>query len=135
MDAQGVVMRATLLTVLVLLALFLAVTPAQGEDPPVAEPAAAEAQAPADVETEVVAKADAVREDEEFRIPPGFRVKTRGEFTLYCRKEQVMGTRFPVEKCYDETGIREMLRAQREDTQKVDQMRRICNNVGSCGGS
>jgi hypothetical protein len=135
MDAQGVVMRATFLAVLALPALLLAVTPAQGEDTPVAEQAAAEAQAPADVEPETVAKADAAEEDGEFRIPPGFRVKTRGEFTLYCRKEAVMGTRFPVEKCYDESGIREYLRAQREDQQKVDQMRRICSSVGSCGSN
>ena len=85
------------------------------------------------------ADADAVQaaaeEDEEIRIPPGFRVKKRGEFTLYCRKEDVMGTRFPSERCYDETGIREYLRAQREDQQKVDQMRRICSSVGSCGSS
>ena len=77
----------------------------------------------------------AAEEDGEIKIPPGFRVKKRGELTLYCRKEDVMGTRFPVEKCYDETGIREYLRAQRDDQQKVDQMRRICSSGGSCGSN
>jgi hypothetical protein len=62
------------------------------------------------------------------------RAKKRGKYVVYCHKEQVIGTRFQAEKCYDETGIREMLRAQRDDQEKVDQMRRICGSLESCGG-
>jgi len=46
-----------------------------------------------------------------------------------------MGTRFPVEKCYDEQGIRDYLLAQRENQKQVDQMRRICATQGSCGSN
>lgn len=53
---------------------------------------------------------------------------------VYCRSESVMGTNFKSEKCYDETGIRELVRAQRETKAKMDQMRAICGQTGSCGG-
>ena len=65
--------------------------------------------------------------------PDGWRPKKRGNFTVYCRKDQAMGTRFPKETCYDEAGIRAMLAAQLEDREKVDQMRRICAGDASCG--
>ena len=48
-------------------------------------------------------------EEDTLQLPVGFKPKKRGKYTVYCRKEEVMGTRFPVEKCYDEQGIREML--------------------------
>jgi hypothetical protein len=113
-------MRATRMTLLILAVLPFAMPPAGSEE-----------STAADVVTASAAKA---AEDREFEPPPGFRTRKRGKFTLYCRKEPVMGTRFPAEKCYDETGIREMLRAQLEDQEKVDQMRRICGNLQACGG-
>ncbi len=130
-------MRAIVATVLSMTVLLLAGGPASADETPAAdapvEASSESAETPADAdETPLQAAAE---EDGEIKIPPGFRVKKRGEFTLYCRKEDVMGTRFPVEKCYDETGIREYLRAQRDDQQKVDQMRRICSSVGSCGSN
>jgi len=103
-------MRATLLTMLILPGLYFAATPAATE------------------ESEAAAK------DGEFTAPPGFRSKKRGKHILYCRREDVIGTRFQAEKCYDEAGVREMLRAQRDDQQKVDQMRRICGSLEACGG-
>jgi len=72
--------------------------------------------------------------DEQFKPPPGFRQRKRGEFVVYCRKEPVMGTRFPKEACYDEEGIKAMLAAQRDNRDKMDQMRRICAGDASCGG-
>jgi hypothetical protein len=54
---------------------------------------------------------------------------------VYCRKETVMGTRFPVETCYHEKGIREYLAAQCENQEKVDQMRRICGSQAACGAN
>jgi hypothetical protein len=68
-------------------------------------------------------------------LPPGFKPKKRGKYMLYCRKETVMGTRFPVEKCYDEAGIRELIRAQIENQEQLDQMRRICSTAGACGSN
>jgi len=53
------------------------------------------------------AKPDAETTDE-FKPPPGFRTKKRGDAVLYCRKEIPLGSRFPAEKCYDQAGIREL---------------------------
>jgi hypothetical protein len=113
-------MRATVFSALMLPLLLFAMAPAGSE-----ESASADA---------TIAAASKTGEESEFKLPPGFRPKKRGKFIVYCRKETVMGTRFPAEKCYDETGIREMLRAQIEDREKVDQMRKICSGQLACGG-
>jgi hypothetical protein len=84
-------------------------------------------------ETETVPVEAAKVAEKEFVPPDGWRPRKRGEFTVYCRKDQVMGTRFPKETCYDEAGIRAMLAAQAEDREKIDQMRRICAGDSSCG--
>lgn len=70
---------------------------------------------------------------EEFVIPDGFKARKRGAFTVYCRKEIVMGTRIPAEKCYDENGIRALVQELRETREKIDQMRRICGSQAACG--
>ena len=74
-------------------------------------------------------------EEQRRRLPLGFKPRQRGKFTVYCRKETVMGTRFPVETCYHEKGIREYLAAQCENQEKVDQMRRICGSQAACGAN
>ena len=118
-------MRATVLTLLSCL-IFMA-APARSEEPP-SKP---EEQAAA--KPEPVPAAAEKAEQEVFVPPDGWRPKKRGNFTVYCRKDQAMGTRFPKETCYDEAGIRAMLAAQIEDREKVDQMRRICAGDTSCG--
>lgn len=65
-----------------------------------------------------------------FKPPPGFRARKRGSLVLYCRKEPVMGSRFPAEKCYDEAGLRELKRAELERTEMLERMR-ACT-TGSC---
>jgi hypothetical protein len=85
---------------------------------------------------ESVAAASEPGEDKkEFVIPDGFREKKRGKFTVYCRKETVMGTRVPAEKCYDENGIRALAQELRENREKVDQLRRICGSQAACGSN
>ena len=74
-------------------------------------------------------------DDEPFTPPPGWREKKRGQYTVYCRKQSVQGTRVPKEVCYDEDGINAMLAAQREDREKVDQMRRVCGSQAACGSN
>jgi hypothetical protein len=104
-------MRIPKFAAVMLPALLLAAPHAFGEEP------RAESE-------DVVAQADEAKE-KEFTPPPGFRPRKRGGFTVYCRREEPKGTRFPAEVCYDEQGIREMLQAQREDLEMVDKMRRI----------
>jgi hypothetical protein len=72
-------------------------------------------------------------EEKPFVPPDGWREKKRGKYTVYCRKESEVGTRFQKETCYDQEGIRAMLAAQQDDREKVDQMRRICGSQDACG--
>jgi hypothetical protein len=112
-------MRAILLAALAVPFGFLAASPSFGDDPPTVEKAA---------------DAPAAAEPGKIDLPAGFKPKKRGKYTVYCRKEEAMGTRFPVEKCYDEQGIREYVLDQRENQKQVDQMRRICGSMEACGG-
>ena len=120
-------MRATLLTAVILPGLLLA-APVAGSEEPAAENAAPAESAP--VDAAAVAKAD----EDDFVLPPGFKPMKRGKYILYCRKETVMGTRLPAQKCYDENGIRQMAQSLREEREKIDQMRRICGSMNACGG-
>jgi len=124
-------MRTTYLATLAMpVLLSVGISSAHGEDPPPAEPDAEVVAS--DTEKAETEKADV---EDELRLPLGFKPKQRGKFTVYCRKETVMGTRFPVETCYDEKSIREYLAAQRENQEKVDQMRRICGSQAACGAN
>jgi hypothetical protein len=72
--------------------------------------------------------------EEAFVPPDGWRAKKRGKFTVYCRKDyHVRGTRMPAEVCYYEAGIRAMVQQQRDDQERIDQLRRICAGDSSCG--
>ena len=128
-------MRAILLAILAAPTGILAALPAFGDEPVTVE-SAADTPAAAEVAAAEVAAADKPKaaEPEKIYLPPGFKPKKRGKFTLYCRKEEAMGTRFPVEKCYDEQGIRDYVLDQRENQKQVDQMRRICGSMEACGG-
>jgi hypothetical protein len=105
-------------------------------------PLATALQARADDEVKPAATADAAApaqkakaDDEPFTPPPGWRQKQRGKFIVYCSKQTEKGTRLPKEVCYDEDGIRAMLMAQREDRERVDQMRRVCSSLAACGSN
>jgi hypothetical protein len=58
-----------------------------------------------------------------FKPPPGFRTRKRGELVLYCRREAVLGSRFPAEKCYDEAGVRDIERAKAEEKDMLEHIR------------
>ena len=124
-------MRATFLTALILPGLLLAAPNAGSEEPAAKNPAPAEAAAADAAAVSAVAKAD----DDDFVLPPGFKSMKRGKFIVYCRKETVMGTRLPAQKCYDEDGIRQMAQSLREEREKIDQMRRICGQQAACGAN
>ena len=72
----------------------------------------------------------AAEETVEFKPPPGFRARKHGDLTVYCRREDVLGSRFKAEKCYDRAGIEELKRAELEKTEMLERMRQC--GVGSC---
>jgi hypothetical protein len=84
--------------------------------------------APAEDKPAVTAKAsEAAPGDEEFKPPPGFKTKKRGEIVLYCMRDSTVGTRFKTEKCYDEVQMRDYLIAQQENKRDIERVRNTCS--------
>jgi hypothetical protein len=67
------------------------------------------------------------------RLPPGFKVKKRGKYTLYCKTDTPLGTRFKSETCYDENNMRAYMLALQENKSDVDRIRQTCSNPCACG--
>jgi hypothetical protein len=65
-----------------------------------------------------------------FKPPPGFKPKKHGDVILYCRRETVLGSRFPAEKCYDEAGLHAIKLAELEQKEALERMR-ACK-TGAC---
>lgn len=72
-------------------------------------------------------------DSEEVTIPPGFKEKKRGKFTLYCKTDTPIGTRFKQETCFDAGQIRDYLIALQENKANVDRIRATCSSVCACG--
>jgi len=119
---------------IVTVALCLMACIAVANDPPARdEPAAAEAAAPEpEARKEAIAKADAVKF--EGKLPPGFKVKKRGKFTLYCKTDTPLGSRFKKETCLDDAQMRDYMVALQENKSDIDRIRATCSNVCVCGG-
>jgi hypothetical protein len=99
--------RRTLLTAAAA-AVLLCVSWAAAAEEPARKPETEEAtRKPEALQAAAKAEPDAETTDE-FKPPPGFRTRKRGDTVVYCRKEIQLGSRFPVDKCYDEAGIREL---------------------------
>lgn len=82
------------------------------------------------------AKAETVAQAEkpdEVVVPPGFKVKKRGDITVYCTKGRSTGTRFPTETCYDANQLREYLFAREQANRDFNQSRTVCSSAGACG--
>ncbi len=74
-----------------------------------------------------------IREEKPFRIPPGFRTKTRGDKTMYCRKETISGSRFGSEKCYTEEQLEAIAERNEAQRQEIEKSRRVCASDSTCG--
>jgi hypothetical protein len=79
------------------------------------------------VGVKVVEDAPAAKK-QEFKPPPGFSTKKRGELVLYCKKDATIGTRFKTEKCYSEDQVRDYLLAQEENKRNIDRIQRTCGS-------
>ncbi len=88
-------------------------------------------QAQDKAETDTADEAKAVQP---FKVPLGFRQKTKGKRVVYCKKETEPGTRFSNERCYDETQLRAMEAARQQEQAAIEQSRKICSNQEACGG-
>ena len=104
------------------IAVMLCVSFSGGAEEPAAKPAASRTEAKPDAATAA-----------EFKPPPGFRAKKRGDAVVYCRKETELGSRFAGEKCYDQAGLAELKRAELEHTEMLEKIR-ACG-TGSCSAN
>ncbi len=103
----------------------LAALAATAEDVASGNEAAAE---PAGDKPQTIAKVEpAAPADEEFKPPPGFKTRKRGEIVLYCMRDSTVGTRFKTEKCYDEAQMRDYLAAQQENKRDIERVRNTCS--------
>jgi hypothetical protein len=76
----------------------------------------------------IAVRADDSSKEEEFKPPPGFKTRKRGELVLYCIKDSTVGTRFQTEKCYSEDQVRDYLIAQQENKRDIDRVRSTCSS-------
>lgn len=72
------------------------------------------------------------KKDDEFEVPAGFRVKKRGDVTLYCIKGKATGTRFQTESCYDRMQLQDYLLAREQNNRDFDQARAVCQTAAVC---
>jgi len=83
---------------------------------------------------EVAAESVAKKETErDFNLPPGFKEKKHGKYTLYCKRDAPMGTRIQSEKCMDETQLRDYMLALEANKADIDRIRSTCSNLCACG--
>jgi hypothetical protein len=118
---------------LVLLIAFVA-TPALSQEPRNSasnETPAADA-APVKPDPDAVTE---VKEDKPFKIPPGFRTKTRGEKTVYCRSDTVSGSRFAKEQCFTEEQLKQKAAENEAARQELERSLRVCSTSSTCGTS
>jgi hypothetical protein len=101
---------------------------AQESPPTTGDQASRPEQAQDRTEAETVAAA----KEEEFKPPPGYLKKKRGNKVLYCKKSTAIGTRFATEKCYDEAQIRDVELMREQNNRDFDQRRAICSNPAVC---
>lgn len=76
--------------------------------------------------TEPAAQDAGEKPEPEFKPPPGYKIKTRGDKVVYCRKELVEGTRFTKDRCYDKVQLKEIESLREQQQREMDQRRRIC---------
>ncbi len=76
-----------------------------------------------------------VKEDKPFKIPAGFRTKTRGEKTVYCRSDTVSGSRFAKEQCFTEEQLKKKAAENEAARQEMEKSLRVCSTTTTCGTS
>jgi hypothetical protein len=133
----------TSLLALIMLALsapVLAQEVAPPQEPP-AQPASApaaaapgEAASPSGPAGTAAANEAAASADKKFAAPPGYKEKTRGGTTVYCRSQTPIGTRFATEYCYTQADLQRMEKSKQGMQDDVSRATRVCGSGQSCSG-
>ncbi|MCS6946537.1 MAG: hypothetical protein NZM12_02845 [Steroidobacteraceae bacterium] len=67
------------------------------------------------------------------KLPSGFRKKLVAGVVLYCSQSTPIGTRLRRERCYDETGIRELIALREAQQADLHRAQTTCATAGACG--
>jgi len=77
----------------------------------------------------------AAEKTDKFKVPPGYRPRKKDGETYYCKKETILGSRFPQEFCFTSAQLKELeanSAAQRREMQKGQ----LCGSATSiCAGN
>lgn len=110
-----------------LIVIMLAALTAHAQETAVGADTPAAADVTADMAEGTAKSSESAPQVEEFKPPPGFKTKKRGEIVLYCMRDSTVGTRFKTEKCYDEAQMRDYLAAQQENKRDIERVRNTCS--------
>jgi hypothetical protein len=115
------------------------------QDSPAAAPVAAAQPAPAPEsqpaatvaarEEESAAATAGATKDEKFRAPAGYKVKSKGGGTVYCKSETPVGTRFATEYCFTEAQLERIEKNKRSIQEDHAQRTRTCAGASCSGGT
>jgi hypothetical protein len=120
---------------MMLLALLgLAASPAFAEDSELASSNETPASDAAPVKPDPNAVTE-IKEEKPFKIPPGFRTKTRGAKVVYCRADTVSGSRFAKEQCFTEEQLKQKAAENEAARLEMEKSLRICSTSATCGTS
>ena len=86
------------------------------------------------VQEESTAETSATGNREEYKPPPGYKTRHRGDKTIYCRKGAEIGSRFPVEQCYSEEQLKIELERIEAVKEEFERGRRVCSTAEVCAG-
>ena len=98
------------------------------------EPAATPAAAPAVAAQPAGTPAATAAEAHEFKPPPGYKTKKRGDETVYCRSRAVLGTRLKSEECHTQGELDAVDKAMRASQEDIQQRGRMCGTGTMCTG-
>ena len=72
---------------------------------------------------------------QEYKPPPGYKTRHRGDKTIYCRKGTEIGSRFPVEKCFTEEQLKVELERIEVEKEEFERGRRVCSTASVCANN
>ncbi len=74
----------------------------------------------------------AAKPESDYRPPPGYKTRKRGDKVVYCKKVSIPDSRLMTEKCYDEIQLRDIELQMEQQRDDLEQRRRICPSPTAC---
>lgn len=71
----------------------------------------------------------------EYKPPPGYKTRHRGDKTIYCRKATELGSRFLVEKCFTKEELKIELARIEAAKEEFERGRRVCSTATQCANN